>query len=193
MKLAIQGGPGSFNEEAARKYIEENELEPELMYSYTSQRVLEAVTNGSADRGLIAIENAVGGVVFESIHALAEYSCRIVDQLDLLVVHTLLVRSGVKLEDITEIISHPQALKQCQSTLATEFPNIPTRAGEGEAVDQATAAKELAEGGFTPTTAVLAAGICADLYDLDIVARNLQDKEENYTTFLIIEPLASGD
>lgn len=189
MKMAIQGGPGSFNEEAARKYAEQNELKPELMYSYTSQRVLEAVNNGSADRGLIAIENAVGGVVFESIHALAEYRCRIVGQLDLLVVHTLLVRPGTKRVNITEIISHPQALKQCQDTLSVEFPNVPTRAGEGEAVDQATAAKQLAEDGFTSTTAVLAAGICADLYDLEIVARNLQDKEENYTTFLLVESL----
>lgn len=189
MKLAIQGGPGSFSEEAARTYGTDNKLDLELTYSYTSQRVLKEVTNGSADRGLIAIENAVGGVVFESIHALATHQCRIADQLDVLVVHTLLLRPGTTREDVTEIISHPQALKQCQDTLAAEFPEVPTRSGEGEAVDQATAAKELADGGFTSTTAVLAAGICGELYDLEIVARNLQDKEENYTTFLLVESL----
>lgn len=192
MQLAIQGGPGSFSEEAARKYKQDKDLEYELTYAYTSQRVLETVADGRVERGLIAIENAVGGVVYESIEALAEHRCRIVDFLDVLVVHALLTRPGTEIGDVEKIISHPQALKQCESTLAERFPDIPTEVGEGEAVDQATAAKQLADGKLPDTTAVLASRVCAELYDLEIIAQNLQDEEENYTTFLILEPLISG-
>lgn len=192
MQLAIQGGPGSFSEEAARKYREDNDLEHGLDYCYTSENVLAAVEDGEAEQGLIAIENAVGGVVYESIEALAEHRCKIVDFLDVLVVHALLVRPGIEIDGVEKMISHPQALKQCESTLAEKFPNIPTEVGEGEAVDQATAAKQLADGKLPDTTAVLASRVCAELYDLEIIAQDLQDEEENYTTFLILEPLAAS-
>ncbi|MEX2514883.1 MAG: prephenate dehydratase domain-containing protein [Candidatus Paceibacterota bacterium] len=189
MRFAIQGGPGSFSAEAGGRYADDNDLTLELDYRYTSENVLTAVEEGSVEQGLIAIENATGGVVYESIEALAEHRCRILHFLNILVVHALLVRPGTSIDTIECIISHPQALKQCEDTLATRFADIPTEVGKGEAVDQATAAKQLAEGKLPATTAVLASRVCADLYNLEIVAENLQDIEENYTTFLVVESL----
>ena len=187
MRLAIQGGPGSFNEEAAREYLSQSEREAKLDYRYTSAEVTAALLADEAGLGLMAIENSVGGVVYESIEALAAGEFRVVKYRDILVVHALLTRPGVGLAEIDAIISHPQALKQCRQTLAEKYPEIAKRAGDGEMLDQATAAKALAAGELPDTTAVLASRVCADLYDLDIAASGLQDSDDNLTTFLVIE------
>lgn len=185
----IQGGPGSFSEEATRQFTKQTGIDPEITYLYTSERVLTAVENGDVDHGLVAIENSVGGVVFETVEALTRHRCEVEEFVDILVVHALVMRPGGNASDIKRIISHPQALKQCQKTLAKRYPEARKEAGKGDAVDQATAAKLLSEGEFDDNTAVLCSRVCADLYDLEIVDTNLQDKEDNYTTFLVIKSL----
>ena len=187
MRLAIQGGPGSFNEEAARKYIVDNQLDADIDYRFTSAGVMAALAVNEAECGLMAIENSVGGVVYESIEALANGQCKITAYLDILIVHALLAKPGTESGEIETIISHPQALKQCQKTLAEKYPNIETKSREGDMMDQATAAKALADGELPSATAVLASRVCADLYDLEIIAEGLQDSDENLTTFVVVE------
>ena len=72
--IGIQGGKGSFNEQAITYYTErENIRDFELVYLYTSENVLQALDKGEIDFGQFAIENSVGGLVSESIHAMAKY------------------------------------------------------------------------------------------------------------------------
>lgn len=185
--LGIQGGPGSFNEAAARAYITDNKVDAEIQYCFTSAGVVAALEDGKVEQGLMAIENSVGGVVYESIEALAAGRLEIAAYVDIVIAHSLLVAPGTGINDVETIISHPQALAQCQKTLEDHFPKMHKESGEGELVDQATAAKALSEGQLPESTAVLASEICAQLYDLDIVAKNLQDSDNNITKFLVIQ------
>ncbi|NQV13620.1 MAG: prephenate dehydrogenase/arogenate dehydrogenase family protein, partial [Parcubacteria group bacterium] len=186
--LGIQGGQGSFNEEVARTYDKEFGVgEYKIKYLYDSARVIRQLKSGKIDYGLMAIYNSVGGPVLESMHALAQCECRMVQIVHHPIRHFLLAQKGVNLTSVKKIISHPQAIKQCRETLKKKFPRIKTASGQGELIDQATAAKVLAAGKLPPSTAVLANRVCADLFDLKILAKDLQDQKNNVTSFALIK------
>ncbi|MDZ7726335.1 MAG: prephenate dehydratase domain-containing protein [Candidatus Campbellbacteria bacterium] len=188
--IGIQGGPGSFNEEAAHWYAKGHRIPNyELSYCYTTDKVLALLAEHKIDRGIFAIQNSVGGMVDESIYAMGRQLFEIVDQFEIIVNHNLLVLPGIEMDGIVTIMSHPQALAQCKSTLSLQYPDKNLRSGEGELIDQAMAAKALSEGQLPETTAVLASQAAADLYELNILDRGLQDKTENYTTFLFVSNL----
>ncbi len=188
-RVGIQGGKGSFNEEACRAYCTQHNIAAyEIKYLYTSRNVLQALHKGEIERGVFAIQNAVGGVVMETIQALSEFDCEIVEIFDIVISHCLLIRPGVTFADIDTIISHPQALAQCRSTLKARYPHLRQISGEGDLVDQALCAQHLAEGKLPPNYAVLAPGVCADLYHLHTQDRNLQDLgAKNLTTFVWVK------
>lgn len=185
--IGIQGGPGSFNEEAIRRYTNEAGITHyTLQYLYTTERVLKALHDKKIDRGMFAIENSIGGTVWETVNALSRYNCTILDSLKIQVDHCLMAVPGTKLRAITRIMSHPQALAQCAKTIARKFPKVLAQPGEGIEVDQATAAKHLSEGTLPATIGVIASRAAAQLYGLAILAEGLQDHKKNLTTFLFV-------
>jgi prephenate dehydratase len=189
IKIGIQGGKGSFNEEACRTYCTNHNIaQYEIVYLYTSDRVLKALEQKEINFGVCAIENSIGGVVWETINALSEFNCTILDNFEIIINHVLLGVRGSTLKSIDTVMSHPQALAQTKGTLAREYAKFKQVSGEGILVDQATAAAALAEGKLPPTTAVIASRVCAELFGLDILAEGLQDLAENLTTFLWLEP-----
>jgi prephenate dehydratase len=189
IKIGIQGGKGSFNEEACRTYCKNNFItDYEIVYLYTSDRVLKALEAREVDFGVAAIENSLGGLVWETIHALSEFDCRILSNFQIVINHALLGVRGVTISEIDTIMSHPQALAQTKGTLARLFPHTNLVSGEGILVDQATAAAALSKGELPRSSAVIASRVCADLFGLDILAEGLQDMAENLTTFLWMEP-----
>lgn len=189
LRVGIQGGQGSFNEEACRAYAGQHGLAAyKIAYLYTSRNVLQALHKGEIERGVFAIQNAVGGVVMETIHALSEFDCEIVEIFEIVISHCLLIRPGVDFVDIDTIISHPQALAQCRTTLQARYPHLQQISGEGDLVDQALCAQYLSAGKLPPTYAVLAPRVCADLYDLQIQGADLQDLgTKNLTTFVWVK------
>ena len=188
MKIGIQGGQGSFNEEACQTYCREhNIVDYSIEYLYTADKVLEALEKRRIDFGVSAVDNSLGGPVWETIHALSEYNCLIKDNFEIIINHVLLVAPGVKLSEVTEIMSHPQALSQTKGNLARLYGNKKLVSGEGILVDQATAALALSKGELPRTTAIIASKVCAN-FGLDILAEGLQDMTENLTTFLWMEP-----
>jgi prephenate dehydrogenase/prephenate dehydratase len=193
--IGIQGGQGSFNEEACRYYVNQhhndqhddqhNDTEHEIKYLYTTLNVLAALHRGEVDRGVFAIQNARGGVVLETIQGLSRYDCDILDTFDIVVSHCILHHPGIEFAAIDTLISHPQALAQCQTNLRLRYPHLKLTSGEGDLIDQAHCAQYVAEGRLPPTTAVLASKVCADLYDLTIHDTDLQDLgKHNLTTFV---------
>lgn len=189
IKIGIQGGKGSFNEEACRRYCTNKGISGyEIIYLYTSDRVIKALEDGEINFGICAIENSLGGLVWETINALSEFNCRIVDNFAIVINHALLGVPGSTIASIDTIMSHPQALAQTRGTLARDYADKKQVSGEGILVDQATAAAALAEGKLPPTTAVIASRVCAELFGLTVLAEGLQDMEENLTTFLWMEP-----
>ena len=189
LKIGIQGGHGSFSEEAAKVFIVNHGLEPTTMeYLITSEKVIGAVESGQVDFGIFAMENAQGGVVIESVEALAHYRCEIAEMFYVAISQSLLVRRGVFLGDITEIHSHQQALRQCRNYLAEHFWTRPLI----EQDDTAEAARRLKEGKIPKTAGVIAPRFCAELYGLVVIAENIHDLKNNLTLFLGIKKLGEA-
>ncbi len=182
--IGYQGIPGSFSEEAARNYIQEEKLgDIDTKPCLTSRNVMESLYTYEIDRGIIAMENARGGVVHESIHALAKARCKVRSMFHIQVNQCLITKAGVDPKEITEVRSHPQALKQCSRFLRENFANVPHL----EAEDTAEAARKLHRGEYSDTTAVIAPARAAELYELNVTQFGIQDLKDNKTLFLVVE------
>ena len=181
----IQGGRGSFNEEAISYYLRQKKIKSyKIEYLYTSANVLKALYSGKIDRGQFAIYNSTGGMVQESIEAMAGYKFKIIDQYAIKIAHALMIRKDANLSDITTIMTHPQVLAQCKRTLETKYPRLKLSSGEGKLIDHALVAKSLGEKKLGKHIATIGSKILAELYNLKLIETNLQDLKENYTSFL---------
>src|SRR5919206_5318723 len=94
LKVGIQGGVGSFNEQALKQYLEKQTIpqdELEIKYLYTTDRVLSELKAGEIERGQFAVENSIGGPGQETLMAQAKYffdqKYEVIDRYSLQVVH----------------------------------------------------------------------------------------------------------
>ncbi len=183
----IQGGIGSFNEEAILFYAAKNKIKNfKIKYLYTTEKVLKNLYEGNVDFGLFAIQNAVGGVVQESTYAMARYKFKIVDEFDIPIRHFLMKRKDVDIKKIKTIMAHPQVFKQCQNTLARKYASFRLISGKGDCLDTAKAAWSLSKNKLPSNIAILGPKTLAKIYDLEIIDENLQDDKENNTTFFLV-------
>ncbi|MEZ6255747.1 MAG: prephenate dehydrogenase/arogenate dehydrogenase family protein [Patescibacteria group bacterium] len=184
----IQGGKGSFNEQALGDFVSRHGIEKyEVKYLYTTERVLQELELGKIDFGQFAMHNSIGGVVAESIHASAKHRFNIVEEFEIVISHHIMKRKNVDWKDIKTIMAHPQVFKQCQATLAKDYPQYNLVVGEGDLIDHAKVAQALNLGELDKNIAVMGPRILAELYDLDVVASDLQDNKNNLTSFLLCE------
>jgi prephenate dehydratase len=182
--VAYQGEPGAFGEEAIIGYFGADTVEPIPMATFSA--VCDAVEFGSADAGVLPLENSLAGTVGDALDALATGSLTVVGELLLPVRHQLLVLPGVALEDVEWVASHWQALSQCERFLAGRgWEVVP-------AADTAGAARELASRADRHAAAV-ASERAAERYGLEIVARDIQDSDHNVTRFAVLARSESHD
>jgi len=189
--VGIQGEVGSFNEVAVLSYLERtNTQDYHIEYLSTTERVLAAVVAGKVYRGQFAVHNSLGSVVNESAEALAHYdegTFTTVAEYDLLIAHAFMTHPDAEYADIKTIMTHPQVLAQCRSTLAQKYPHLIQVVGESLLIDPATVARELGHGRLSPSIAVLGNRRLAELNNLVVLEDNLQDNAENYTTFRLVK------
>lgn len=186
--VGIQGGAGSFNEEAARYYLSRTPDVPfELVYLHTTENVLRALYEGEVDRGQFAIHNSIGGIVGESVEAMARYQFSIVEEYAIKISHTLMIKAGADFNKVDTIMTHPQVLKQCKSNLAHKYERLKQTSGEGDLVDHAKVAELLAKDELPSNVATMGSKVLAKIHGLQIIEENLQDLQENYTSFLWVE------
>ena len=186
--VGIQGGKGSFNEQAALYYLDRNGITDfEIKYLYTTENVLKQLHEGDIDRGQFAIHNSLGGIVTESIEAISGRKFHIVEEFAIRISHALMMCSDADPRKIDTIMTHPQVLAQCKITLAEKYPRYRLTSGEGELIDSALVAKHLSEGKILSTTAVMGSSILAQIYGLRVIEDHLEDQEKNYTSFLWVE------
>ncbi|PPR98508.1 hypothetical protein GOBAR_AA22167 [Gossypium barbadense] len=183
LRVAYQGVRGAYSEAAAEKAYPNCEAVPCDQFDSAFQ----AVEKWLVDRAVLPIENSLGGSIHRNYDLLLRHSLHIVGEVKLAVQHCLLANHGVQLEDLSRVLSHPQALAQCENTL--------TKIGlSREAVDDtALAAKHVALHKLKDTGAV-ASSSAAKIYGLNILAQNIQDDCDNVTRFLILarEPIIPG-
>jgi len=105
--------------------------------------------------------------------------------------HVMMKRSDTDESTITQLMWHPQVFLQCRDTLASRYPHLPQVLWEWKYLDTAYCAQALAKGIIDPCTAIVWPKHLAEICDLIIIDRWLQDFTENITTFLLIELIKS--
>jgi len=189
-KYGIQGGKGSFNEQAILKYFADHLISNyQIDFLYTTANVLSALSNQTIDYGFFAYVNTIAGLVEETQLALTQFQVHKIDEITIQICHYLMKQTDISTNQISQIMAHPQVLNQCQKTLINKYPNLPALSGTGYLVDTAVAAQALFEGNIDSTTAILGPIGLAKLYDLEIIDNNLQDNPKNQTTFWLVDRL----
>ena len=179
--VACQGLEGSNSQEACDKIFPRGQI----VYLKTVEAVFDAVASGLCRYGVLPIENSTYGSVRANYDLLQRKGAAIIRSTRLCVRHELLARPGTKLEEITAVYSHEQALGQCSRFLGT-LPGVQLI----PCGNTAMAAKAVAES-LDPGAAALSAPSCAALYGLEVIASAVQDNDNNYTRFVCIakEPM----
>jgi chorismate mutase/prephenate dehydratase len=174
--VACQGVEGA-NSQAASDHLFPR---GKLMYVKTFEAVVSAVESGLCQFGVLPIENSSNGSVRAVYELLQDHKLSIVRSARLCIRHELLALPGVKMEDITEIYSHPQAIGQCSRFLGTlsGVNVIPCD-------NTAAAAKMVAESG-NRYAAALSSHACAALYGLEVLNGQVQNSDNNYTRFICV-------
>lgn len=175
MKIAFQGEPGAYSEQAVFEYYGEVETVP----CESFDAVFDSVALGESDFALIPIENSLAGSIHQNYDLLLRHDLHIVGEYLLRVRHCLIALPGVKKEDIRKVISHPQALGQCAGYLRRHGIKAE------QVYDTAGSVKMLKESG-TLDVAAIASRRAAELYGMQILEEGIEDNEENYTRFLAV-------
>ncbi len=143
--------------------------------------VFSAIANHDADGGLVPIENSQAGSINEVYDLLHRANAHVTGELCLPVNHRLLCLPGQRLSDITRVISHPQALAQCDAYLRSLGVEIVAT------YDTAGSAKMIREQELRGVAAVASAR-AGELYKLETLAENIQTIAGNYTRFVALAP-----
>ncbi|MDR0980230.1 MAG: prephenate dehydratase [Methanocalculaceae archaeon] len=177
-KVGYQGVAGSFGEQAAREYF--GEIASAVTNYKEFDDVFAALERGEIDYGVLPIENSTAGDVLEVADLITRCSLYVVGEHIIRVRHNLLGVSDASTGTIHEVYSHPQAISQCRNFLrhhpeinAYPYPNT------------ALAAKFIAETN-DPAKASIGSLRAAELYGLEVLEKNIQTEENNYTRFVIL-------
>lgn len=185
--VGIQGGRGSFNDSAIRDYLARQKRQDwDVRYLHTTAGVFEALVRCEIDFGQFAVYNSAGGLYQESLEAIAANVFDIVEQYVFPIAHALMIRRDATFDNVDRIISHAQVYKQCRDRLANEYPHLACEVGTGELTDPASVAQALAAGELPVTVAVVSNPRLAELYNLQVVATDLQDRRDSASTFLLV-------
>ena len=180
--VAFLGPLGTFTEEAL--LTQEDYSAAALQPMASIGDVLEAVGSGRADIGFVPIENAIDGVVRDTLDALIfDVDLLIQREVVLDVRLHLMAPRGVALRSVRRVVSYPVALAQCRRFFAEQLPDVEAVAANSTA----DAARQL---GAHPDrhTAAIAPRLAADLYDLTILAEDVEDFAGNQTRFVAVCP-----
>jgi len=176
MRIAYQGEPGAFSEAASRLVKADAEMLPCKAF----EDVFAAVAAGTADIGVLPIENSIGGSIHRNYDLLVEHHLPIVGEVELPVVHHLLALPGVGLADLKRVYSHPQGLAQCERFLRT-LSGVEVVA----TYDTAGSAKLVADDRLVDAAAIAAAR-AGEVFGLVPLASAIQEFDDNITRFLVI-------
>ena len=182
-RLGISGDAGSFSEEAGLIYAQRVDMKPTLIYLTDMEGVLSALNAKEIDIGIFPVVNSRGGLVKMAFEAMGKYLFKMIDEVWLDVRQSLLVQVGTPSTQIKKIVSHPQALVQCERHLQKMFP----KAQLVEWQDTAKAASDLSIGKLTKDCAVIAPQRAAKIYGLAVLAKDIQDNCPNLTTFIVVQ------
>lgn len=185
LRVAYQGVEGAYSHLAAQNRYTGRPGGVRLTGYEAISEAAEAVRTGDADFALLPIENSTAGSINETYDELAGGGLTITAEVISQVEHCLLGIPGTRLEDLRRVISHPQALMQCEEFLRT----LPAAKAVAE-FDTAGAARKVKEEG-DETVAAIASQSAAKLLGLQILAQGIQMQKGNSTRFVEVAIEAS--
>lgn len=173
--VACQGTEGSNSQAACEKLFNV----PTIMYFNSFESVFSAVESGLCRYGILPIENSTAGSVGQVYDLMIKKKFSIVKSVRVQINHVLLAKSGVKLEDITEVVSHQQAIAQCSEYIKEK--NLTVTNCENTAI-----ASKMVSQSEKSNIAAIASRSCAELYGLNVIDSGIQNSANNYTRFICI-------
>ena len=174
--VAIQGIRGSYSEDAALKLVGEAELVECIDFAET----FAALESDRAEYVVVPVENKIVGEIAGTMSILRRGGFRVHERLPLRVEHVLAVAAGSELNTITAVRSHVEALKQCGKFLDSN-PHWRRVIG----ADTAASVKRIVENG-DPAIAAIGSRRAAEMYGAKILAENIADDHDNWTTFCLV-------
>tara|TARA_R110000868_G_scaffold132395_2_gene343413 strand:+ start:5697 stop:6524 length:828 start_codon:yes stop_codon:yes gene_type:complete len=177
-KIAIQGILGSFHHQVAQEYFEQNITVDECL---SFEELVDSLLSGKSDQAVMAIENSIAGPIIPNYALIDKNNLHIIGEHYLSIHQNLMALKGQKLEDIVEVHSHPMALLQCMDFLK-KYPNIKLV----EDKDTAETARRIQEKQLKGIAAI-ASKTASIMYDLEILAPEIQTIKNNMTRFVIIK------
>jgi len=178
--IAFQGERYAFSEIAAKQFFGEQIT---CIPCKTFDNVFESVENGTAEFGIIPLENSLTGSIHRNYDLLLDQNSKVVGEVFLRVEQHLIANPGVSLSDIKTIYSHPQALEQCRKFL-TSLPNIEPVAS----YDTAGSVKMIHDKKIRDAAAI-ASKLAAQIYEMQIIKEEIEDIPENFTRFHILSKI----
>lgn len=175
-RVGFQGEHGAFSEQAAFQHFGQR---IETVPIKSIREVFNLTEVGAVDVGVVPIENSIEGSVSESYDMFLTSSAKVVGEEVVKVVHCLIGLPTTKLTDVKVIYSHPQALAQCRNFVASMFaePRV--------TYDTAGSVKMIKDEGLRGSAAI-ASQKAADLYEMKVLKKGIEDYGRNFTRFLVI-------
>jgi len=177
-RVAFLGPAGTFTEEALRASAPDGAVE-EVPYPSIYETVM-AVHDGETDWAVVPIENSLEGGVGTTLDALATDApdVRIAKEIVLPITHNLIARNELPLDQITRVLSHPQATPQCTRFLRERLPQA-ERGSVGSTAEAARIVSESAE-----PWAAIGSTLAASLYGATVLVEGIEDEQGNETRFV---------
>ncbi|PHV70850.1 prephenate dehydratase [Sporanaerobium hydrogeniformans] len=176
--VGYQGVAGSFGEEAAITYFASKASQFKAYEEF--EDIFRALKEGSIDYGVVPIENSSAGEIVDIYDLMKTYELYIVGEQIIRIRHNLLGLKGTKLEEISEVYSHPQALSQSKEFLKEHKQMIPKAY-----VNTAMATQFVAEV-KEKSKAAIGSRRAAQLYGLEILVKDIHFNQNNFTRFVIL-------
>jgi prephenate dehydratase len=178
VRIAIQGIKGSFHHQVAQDYFYQN-VEVDECLSF--EELVASLLSGKSDQAVMAIENSIAGPIIPNYALIDKNNLHIIGEHYLDIHQNLMALKGQNIEDILEVHSHPMALLQCMEFLK-KYPNIKLV----EDKDTAETARRIHEKQLKGIAAI-ASKTASEMYDLEILAPEIQTINNNMTRFVIIK------
>lgn len=177
--IAFQGEPGAYSEQAVHEHFGQ---QTSTLPCRTFSEMFDAVHNGRATQAMLPVENSLAGMVIPAYDMLVDHDLRVQAEVIVRVEHCLMAPSGTPLSDVTHVMSHHQALAQCENNIK-RLNLIPV-----DHYDTAGAARDLANNP-KPGLAAIASALAAETYNLEILTHNFEDMDFNFTRFFVLGKL----
>ena len=176
-KVAIQGIQGSFHHQVALEYYHQD-IEVDACMSF--EELVDSLLSGKSNQAVMAIENSIAGSIIPNYALIDNNNLHVIGEYYMDIHQNFMALKGQKIEDILEVHSHPMALLQCMEFLK-KLPNIKLV----EDKDTAETARRIHQNQLKGIAAI-ASKTASKMYDLEILAPEIQTINNNMTRFVIL-------